>query len=73
MFLFTFYSKLRKKSIVHFKGHIVHVVIWSSLEVGELVLMEVMRASTPTPRVPLLALQMDLATTCQSRALAALF
>lgn len=34
-FLFTFYLKLRKKSTVHIKGHYVRVVIWGSLEMGE--------------------------------------
>lgn len=66
MLLFTFYLKLRKKSIVHIKVHDVHVVIWSGLEVGEWVLTEVMRAFTPTPRAPLLALQRELAAMCQS-------
>lgn len=66
MLLFTFYLKLRKESIVHIKGHDAHVVIWSGMEEGEWVLMKVMRASTPTPRAPLLALQRELATMCQS-------
>lgn len=58
--------KAKKKSTVHIKGHYVCVVIWGSVEMGELVLREVMRASTPTARAPLLGLHTDLATMCES-------
>lgn len=66
MFLLTFYLKLRKKSIVHIKKYYIYAVIWGRLDVGELVGIEIMRASRPFPLAPLLRSHIFLVTVGQS-------